>query len=194
MWDGQRATCCVRKCGQVRPDPTCASRSLRSNDRSRPAVCRHRPDDVPLGSQAGCGERCIGSSGERRPCDLSPVADSSCRGPPLPEARLTIRAGGRRHLARCRLRPGEADPAAVERRPRRRRLSEMLESRHRECSRLTGRPRSPAGARDETAEDTMTTTPGDATGKPPRQAARRRPGHLAGGARGTAGPREGAHP
>src|SRR2546421_6318077 len=45
------------------------------------------------------------------------------------------------------------------------------ESRHRESSELTGFPREPASARDDTAEDTMTLTPGNASsnlpGKPP---------------------------
>src|SRR5256714_8505595 len=45
------------------------------------------------------------------------------------------------------------------------------EFRHRESSQLTGSPREPASARNEPAEDTMTTTPGDASsnlpGKPP---------------------------
>src|SRR5437879_5251547 len=45
------------------------------------------------------------------------------------------------------------------------------ESRHRESSELTGSPRDPASTRDETAEDTVTTTPGNASrklpGKPP---------------------------
>src|SRR3979411_1621687 len=45
------------------------------------------------------------------------------------------------------------------------------ESGHRESSELTGSPREPARAREETAEDTMTTTPGNASsnlpGKPP---------------------------
>ena len=63
------------------------------------------------------------------------------------------------------------------------------ESRHRESSQLTG----PQGARERTRQRRHHDEAGTRQ-QPLRQAAHRRPGHLAGGARGTAGPREGAHP
>src|SRR5438445_496696 len=59
---------------------------------------------------------------------------------------------------------------------------------------LNAAPKYVASSSPSTKPEWPNPTPRQREQQPPRQAASRRPGHLAGGARGAAGPREGAHP